>query len=153
MNKIQKLINQLCPDGVEFKELGEVCEIKNWYTPSKSKKEYWENWIIPWFRLEDIRTNWNILNDSIQHISKKAVKWWKLFPANSIIMSTTATIWVHALITSDFIMNQQLTAFSIKDNFKNKLDYKFLFYYSFIIWDLCRKNINPGGFALIWTTK
>ncbi|MSN96838.1 restriction endonuclease subunit S, partial [Campylobacter sp. FMV-PI01] len=27
MNKIENLINKLCPNGVEFKELGEVCEI------------------------------------------------------------------------------------------------------------------------------
>ena len=26
MNKINKLINELCPDGVEFKELGEVLD-------------------------------------------------------------------------------------------------------------------------------
>jgi len=28
MNKIEKLISELCPDGVEFKELGGVCEFK-----------------------------------------------------------------------------------------------------------------------------
>jgi len=28
MNKIEKLINKLCPEGVEFKKLGEVCNIK-----------------------------------------------------------------------------------------------------------------------------
>jgi type I restriction enzyme S subunit len=28
MNKIEKLIAKLCPNGVEFKKLGEVCEIK-----------------------------------------------------------------------------------------------------------------------------
>ncbi len=27
MNKIQQLIQQYCPNGVEFKELGEVCEV------------------------------------------------------------------------------------------------------------------------------
>lgn len=27
MSKLQELINELCPDGVEFKKLGEVCEI------------------------------------------------------------------------------------------------------------------------------
>ena len=27
-NKIEKLIIELCPNGVEFKELGEVCEFK-----------------------------------------------------------------------------------------------------------------------------
>ena len=29
MNKIEKLISELCPDGTEFKELGNVCEIAN----------------------------------------------------------------------------------------------------------------------------
>lgn len=28
MSKLQELINKLCPNGVEFKPLGEVCEIK-----------------------------------------------------------------------------------------------------------------------------
>ena len=28
MNKIETLIEVLCPDGVEFKELGEVCKFK-----------------------------------------------------------------------------------------------------------------------------
>ena len=28
MSKLQKLIKELCPDGVEFRKLGEVCEIK-----------------------------------------------------------------------------------------------------------------------------
>ena len=32
MNKIEKLINELCPDGVEFKELGEVL---NYIQPTK----------------------------------------------------------------------------------------------------------------------
>lgn len=36
MNKIDKLINELCPDGVEWKELGEVCEIIRGKSLSKS---------------------------------------------------------------------------------------------------------------------
>lgn len=27
MSKLQELIKELCPDGVEFRKLGEVCEI------------------------------------------------------------------------------------------------------------------------------
>ena len=40
LNKIEKLIAELCPKGVEFKELREVFDIKNGYTPSKSNSEY-----------------------------------------------------------------------------------------------------------------
>jgi type I restriction enzyme S subunit len=29
MNKIEQLLEKYCPEGVEFKELGEVCEVAN----------------------------------------------------------------------------------------------------------------------------
>jgi len=35
MNKIEKLLRELCPNGVEYKELGEVCEIKRGRVISK----------------------------------------------------------------------------------------------------------------------
>ena len=37
MNILEEIQN--CP--VEWKELGEVCELKNGYTPSKTNKEFW----------------------------------------------------------------------------------------------------------------
>ena len=36
MNKIEKLIKEFCPDGVEWKTLGEVCEIKTGQPVSKN---------------------------------------------------------------------------------------------------------------------
>lgn len=73
-SKIEKLIAELCPNGVEWKELQEVFDIKNGYTPSKKKHEYWTNGTVPWFRMEDIRKSGRVLSDSIQHITLKAVK-------------------------------------------------------------------------------
>ena len=94
------MIQEYCPNGVQFLALSELFAIRNGYTPSKSNKEYWENGTVPWFRMEDIRENGRILSDSLQHVSEKAVKG-KLFPANSIIVATSATIGEHALITVD----------------------------------------------------
>ena len=74
MSKVEELIQELCPDGVEYKSLGEAFIIKNGYTPSKSKSEFWNNGTVPWFRMEDIRCNGKILNDSIQHVTEKVVK-------------------------------------------------------------------------------
>ena len=68
MSKLQELINKLCPNGVEFKPLGEVFEMRNGYTPSKNNPDFWEGGTIPWFRMDDIRENGRILSDSIQHI-------------------------------------------------------------------------------------
>ncbi len=145
-------MDKYCPDGVEYKELSEIFDIRNGYTPSKAKAEYWENGVIPWFRMEDIRTNGNILSEAIQHITKEAVKN-KPFPPNSIIVSTTATIGEHALITVPFLSNQQFTCLALKDEFKDKYDIKFLFYYCYKLDEFCLNNINKGNFASVDMSK
>ena len=48
--------------------------------------------------MEDIRTNGHILGHAIQSVSTSALKKGKTFPANSIIVSTSATIGEHGLL-------------------------------------------------------
>ncbi|WP_231182345.1 restriction endonuclease subunit S [Helicobacter pylori] len=149
MHKIERLLQTLAPKGVEFKTLEEVFEIKNGYTPSKNNPEFWEKGTIPWFRMEDIRENGRILKDSIQHITPKALKNKKLFPKNSIIISTTATIGEHALLIVDSLANQQFTFLSKKANCDLALDMKFFFYQCFLLGEWCKKNTNVSGFASV----
>ncbi|GAA6807620.1 restriction endonuclease subunit S [Helicobacter pylori] len=149
MHKIERLLQTLAPKGVEFKTLEEVFEIKNGYTPSKNNPEFWKNGTIPWFRMEDIRENGRILKDSIQHITPKALKNKKLFPKNSIIISTTATIGEHALLIVDSLANQQFTFLSKKVNCDIALDMKFFFYQCFLLGEWCKKNTNVSGFASV----
>ncbi|WRE35611.1 restriction endonuclease subunit S [Helicobacter pylori] len=149
MHKIERLLQTLAPKGVEFKTLEEVFEIKNGYTPSKKNPEFWKNGTIPWFRMEDIRENGRILKDSIQHITPKALKGKKLFPKNSIIISTTATIGEHALLIVDSLANQRFTFLSKKANCDLALDMKFFFYQCFLLGEWCKNNINVSGFASV----
>ncbi|WQX87599.1 restriction endonuclease subunit S [Helicobacter pylori] len=149
MHKIERLLQTLAPKGVEFKTLEEVFEIKNGYTPSKNNPEFWKNGTIPWFRMEDLRENGRILKDSIQHITPKALKGKKLFPKNSIIISTTATIGEHALLIVDSLANQQFTFLSKKANCDIALDMKFFFYQCFLLGEWCKNNINVSGFASV----
>ncbi|MCQ2834841.1 restriction endonuclease subunit S [Helicobacter pylori] len=149
MHKIERLLQTLAPKGVEFKTLEEVFEIKNGYTPSKNNPEFWEKGTIPWFRMEDIRENGRILKDSIQHITPKALKNKKLFPKNSIIISTTATIGEHALLIVDSLANQRFTFLSKKANCDLALDMKFFFYQCFLLGEWCKKNTNVSGFASV----
>ena len=123
---------------VEWKKLGDICDIKNGYTPSTKNPEFWDNGEIPWFTLEDIRKNGRILNDAIKHITPKGIKKSGLFPENSIIISTTATIGEYALITTKFICNQQITSISLKNDFKNAILIKYLFYLGSIFFFYCR---------------
>ncbi|WQV82328.1 restriction endonuclease subunit S [Helicobacter pylori] len=149
MHKIERLLQTLAPKGVEFKTLEEVFEIKNGYTPSKNNPEFWEKGTIPWFRMEDIRENGRILKDSIQHITPKALKGKKLFPKNSIIISTTATIGEHALLIVESLANQRFTFLSKKANCDIALDMKFFFYQCFLLGEWCKKNTNVSGFASV----
>ncbi|GAA8640590.1 restriction endonuclease subunit S [Helicobacter pylori] len=147
--RLKTLLQTLVPKGVEFKTLEEVFEIKNGYTPSKNNPEFWEKGTIPWFRMEDIRENGRILKDSIQHITPKALKGKKLFPKNSIIISTTATIGEHALLIVDSLANQRFTFLSKKANCNLALDMKFFFYQCFLLGEWCKKNTNVSGFASV----
>ena len=149
MSKLQELINKLCPNGVEFKPLGDVFEMRNGYTPSKNNPDFWEGGTIPWFRMDDIRENGRILSDSIQHITPSAIKGKGLFEANSFILATTATIGEHALIIADSLANQRFTNLKVRKSLSNLLVTKFIYYYMFIVDDFCKRNTNVSGFASV----
>ena len=127
----------------------DLFDMRNGYTPSKTNVEYWENGTVPWFRMEDIRQNGRILSDSIQHITSSAVKGGRLFPANSFIIATTATIGEHALIIADSLANQRFTNLQVRKSLIDKVNIKFLYYYMYIVGAWCKNNTNVSGFASV----
>lgn len=139
--------------SVTWMKMSDLFDIRNGYTPSKANTEYWENGTIPWFRMEDIRQNGRILSDSIQHITPSAVKGGRLFPANSFIIATTATIGEHALIIVDSLANQQFTNLQVRKSLTDKIVVKFLYYYMFIVGKWCKNNTNVSGFASVDMSK
>ena len=136
-------------EEVEWKTLGEVFHTRNGYTPSKANEEFWTDGTIPWFRMEDIRANGRILYDSALHITPQAVKRNGLFKANSIILATSATVGEHALLLQDSLTNQRFTNFEIKDNLKEQLLPKFVFYYFFLIDEWCKQHLVIGNFPSV----
>ena len=129
-------------------KLDDLFTTRNGYTPSKSNKEYWNSNDIPWFRMEDIRENGRILDYALQGVSKKAVKG-NVFPENSIIVSTSATIGEHALITCSFLANQRFTCLMLRDEWKKQCSIKYLFYYCYKLGAFCREHLNQGNFASV----
>lgn len=129
-------------------QLKEICSFQNGYTPSKTVRHFWENGTVPWFRMEDIRTNGRILNHAIQHVTNAAVKG-DLFPAGSIIMSTTATIGEHALLIVDSLANQRFTNLIIRKSLDKQVDTMWFYHYCYILGEWCRNNINDGGLAAV----
>lgn len=126
----------------------DVFTLGNGYTPSKANPVFWTNGTIPWFRMEDIRENGRVLSDSIQHVTPEAVKSSGLFPAGSLIVSTTATIGEHALLIADSLANQRFTVFQTVNRW-SWLSAKYLLYRFYGLGDWCRKNVNAGGLAAV----
>ena len=149
-NSLLSFANDLEGGGkIVFKTLGEVFFMRNGYTPSKAKKEFWEGGTIPWYRMEDLRAGTRVLSDAIQHVTPEAIKGKGLFKANSIIMATTATIGEHALLAVEALANQQFTNFEIKPEYQAILLPKFAYYYFFVIDAWCKQNTNVSSFPSV----
>ena len=131
--------------------IGDVFNLRNGYTPSKSEESFWSDGKLAWFRMDDIREKGHILYDSAQHITESAVKGNKLFEANTIIVATSATIGEHALIRVKHLANQRFVNLSIKDSYLSKTNIEYAYQFMFIVDEICKSKVNVGAFASIST--
>lgn len=92
--------------------------------------------------------NGRILSEATQYVYRTAVKG-NLFPANSIIVATSATIGEHALITVPSLANQRFTYLMLKEEYKDLFDSKFLYYYCFKLDKYCKECLNQVNFASV----
>ena len=134
---------------VEWKKLGDLFETRNGYTPSTKEDSFWVGGNVPWFKMDDIRDNGSVLDDSKLHITEKAIKGKGLFKANSIILATSATIGEHALITVDHLCNQRFTNISPKKCYESIVNMRFVYYYMFLVDEWCKQHTRQGGFASV----
>ncbi|MFB9777527.1 restriction endonuclease subunit S, partial [Brevibacterium otitidis] len=149
MSGVERLLAKLAPSGVPFIEVSALFDLKNGYTPSKSNPSFWEEGTIPWIRMEDIRANGSVLDGAIQHVSEAAVKGGRLFPANSLLFATSATVGEHALVTVPHLSNQRFTSLAVKPEFVDRVDVKFLYYYGFVLDEWCRNNTTKSSFSTV----
>jgi hypothetical protein len=114
MSQIDKLIADLCPEGVEFRTLASLGE---WYgggTPSKNRAEYWTGGTIPWISPKDMGKR--VVDSTINQITEAAVRnsSAKLVPARSIAMVVRSSILDHtfptALVPVIATLNQDMRA-------------------------------------------
>lgn len=119
---------QNIPNGWQERKLGDVCDIVNGSTPKRSVSEYWENGSIPWFTVDDIRSNGRIINKTNQSITDKALKETsvKLLPEDSVLLCCTASLGEVALTKIPLTTNQQFNGL-VSKNKANLFPY-YLFY-------------------------
>jgi len=112
--------------------LGEVCDILNGSTPSKTNMNYWENGDIPWFTIDDLRRQGRVIRNTSQKITDKALSETsvKLLPEKTVLLCCTASVGEYAFAEIPLTTNQQFNGLIVKDGYSNKLLPKFLFYLS-----------------------
>ncbi len=109
------------PQGWEVKKLGDIAEISSGGTPSRNKKEYWDNGSIPWVKIKDIKekfistTEEFITEDGLKNSSAK------LFKKGTLLYSIFATLGEVAILDIDATTNQAIAGINIKENNINSL--------------------------------
>jgi type I restriction enzyme S subunit len=87
MNRIEKLISRLCPNGVPYSPIGDFAECISGATPSSTVTRFWENGTIPWMSSGEVNkemvyeTDTFITQEGFDSCSTKMV------PAGSVVMA------------------------------------------------------------------
>ena len=113
-------------EDVEWKTLGDVCNIASGGTPAKAKAEFWEDGNIPWLKSESCN------NESVYHAANFITDSGlmnssaKLLEKNTTLMALVgATIFKTAFLEFDSTTNQNIASVKSKDI--NILNDKFIF--------------------------
>ena len=127
MNKLEELIQQFCPDGVELKKIQDVCKkTTSGGTPLTSRSAYY-NGTIPWLRTQEV--NWlEITNTSVkiteEGLKNSSANW---IPANCVIVAMYgATAAKVAINKIPLTTNQACCNLEIDEE---KANYRYVFYW------------------------
>ena len=110
MSLLEELLNKYCPDGVEYKNLGEVCSVQSGGTPLKTKSEYWKNGNIKWLG-SGVCKNKKTVDETTDYISELGLtkSSAKLMKKNTTLIALVgATIGKVAFLPFEAAINQNI---------------------------------------------
>ena len=107
-------------------KLGDIAKISSGGTPSRRKRENWENGDIPWIKIKDLKSKY--INSSEENITKYALEnsTTKLYKNGTVLYTIFATIGEVAILNIDAATNQAIAGIEINERAINR-DY--LYYY------------------------
>lgn len=113
--------------GVEIKTLGEICEVISGGTPSRARKEFWENGDIPWIKIGNLKGKY--VNKSDECITKLGLEnsATKLLPRGTILYSIFATLGETGILSIEACTNQAIAGIIINDKMQVSTEYLYYF--------------------------
>lgn len=143
MNKIEKLLNELCPNGVEFKSLGEVANFRRGSFPQPYTKTEWYGGedSAPFVQVADVGDNMKLTETTKQTISKIAQSKSVFVPKNTVIVTLQGSIGRVAITQYDSYVDRTLAIFQ---SYKIPINIKFFAYVLFMKFDEEKKKARGG---------
>ncbi len=128
MSRLEELIAELCPDGVEFHQMGKVCRLVTGATPSKTNPAFWIDGTIPWMSSGEV--NNKRVFDTESKITKLGYDKTSttIVPIHTVVIALAGqgkTRGKVAITEIELCTNQSLCSIICGP----ELDYKFLYYY------------------------
>ena len=112
---------------MEYKKLGNICNIVSGGTPSRSKSQYWDNGNIPWIKIRDIKSKY--IEDSEEFITIEGLNnsSAKLLTKETVLYTIFATLGEVGILKIDACANQAIAGLTVKD--ETKILPEYLYYY------------------------
>ena len=124
MDEIYELINRLCPNGVQYKEIGEIVNYRRGFLPQPYTNPlfYGGDDAMPFVQVMDIEENGFLLKpETKQNISKIAQRTSVFVPKGTVICSIQGTIGKVAITQYDAYIDRTIAVFeSYKININKK---------------------------------
>lgn len=117
------------PDSWAWITLGELCNIVNGFTPSRTNATFWENPTIAWFTVEDIHLQGRRIKATKQAINRCALSsnTDRIVPPGTVLLCCTASVGEYAIAEIPLTTNQQFNSLVIKDEYSGIFSSEFLF--------------------------
>jgi type I restriction enzyme, S subunit len=128
MNRIEKLIAELCPEGVEYKELGDVCDFQNGFA---FKSNLFKKVGLPIIRITNVQ-NKNVNDQNLVYFDKvdykESLSQYEIVLGDILIAMSGATTGKIGYVSSNktYYLNQRVGKFKPQLKILNN---RFLFHF------------------------
>ena len=132
VEEIKKDVPFDIPNNWKWSMFKDVFNIVNGFTPLRTNDDFWNSNDIPWFTVDDIKSQGHIINKTNQFITKKALgkNVNRLIPKNTVLLCcTSATIGNYALTNIELTTNQQWNALILNERMNKQIVVKYIYYY------------------------